>query len=65
MKFEEWADKQFGKEPHRELSKLWEKVNLLRYELRRIEQKIKDKERWIDNRKAALYAWNIKDKEKT
>lgn len=65
MNFDKWFEAQFGKEPHRELSKLWEKTNLLRYELRRIEQKIKDKERWIDNRKAALYAWNIKDKEKT
>jgi hypothetical protein len=66
MKFTEWADEQFGREPgpEKSLSELWEIADTYRRLLRITEEHIKIRENWINERKAALYAWNIKDKEK-
>lgn len=66
MNFGDWFEKQFGKEPESGigLSELWDKADTIRRELQIAEYKIKSREQWLDNRKAALYAWTIKDKDK-
>ncbi len=66
MTFDEWANKQFGKEPHpgKSLLELWQEVDNLNRLLRLTEQRVRDRENWRDKRNAAMYAWNIKDKDK-
>lgn len=66
MKFDEWADEQFGKEPHKgkSLCDLWGEAGSLRRLLRIAEQKVKDREEWCARRTSAQYAWSIKDKDK-
>uniref|UniRef100_A0A6H1Z9J4 Uncharacterized protein n=1 Tax=viral metagenome TaxID=1070528 RepID=A0A6H1Z9J4_9ZZZZ len=66
MKFDTWFEKQFGKEPDRNIpfSKLWDRADSLRHELRIIEDRIANREKWIAARKVALYTWNIKEEDK-
>lgn len=66
MKFDDWFAAQFGPEPHPKssLNDLWNEADHFRRLLRIAEQKVKDREQWIDRRKAALYAWQIGEKEK-
>jgi len=66
MKFDEWFEKQFGKEPHPRLSlfALEDRADSLRRLLRTTEAQIHARENWLDRRGAALYAWNIKEENK-
>ena len=66
MKFDEWFEAQFGKDPYPGLSlpDLYSKIDSLRLVLRETEGQIKAREKRIDQRTAALYAWNIKEKDK-
>jgi len=66
MKFEDWFEKQFGKapQPKNSLSDLWDETDRLRKLLNLAEAQVRERERWIDQRKAALYAWNMKEKDK-
>jgi hypothetical protein len=64
--FDEWFEDNFGKEPSPGISLvgLWEDADKYRRLLKITESKIKDRERWIDNRNAAMTAWEARRREK-
>ena len=66
MNFDDWFEKQFGSQPGPALSlpALWDQADSLRRQLRIIEGHISSRERWFAQRKAALYAWNVRGKDK-
>jgi len=66
MKFNEWFTNQFGKcdIDCDEYFELKEKRISLKEELGKVEEKIKQMDEISMYKKAALYAWNIKDNDK-
>lgn len=64
--FDKWFKEQFGKEPYAKTSILetYEQRDRTKDNLARVEGIIREKEQWLDRRNAALYAWNLKDKDK-
>lgn len=64
MKFDDWLEMQFGKCPNPGLSEALKDVDRLKMKLRIAELKLRDIESWLSKRNAALYAWQIKEKDK-
>lgn len=65
-KFNEWFEAQFGKEPNSQtrLSELYEEEDHIKRNLASIQELIRRRERMVNYRNAAYYAWNLKDGDK-
>ena len=66
MKFDEWFNEQFKGEPTpgKALTDMYDEEASFSSKLAMVRMMIRQRERWLDIRNAALYAWNIKDKDK-
>jgi len=62
--FEEWFRKKFGPPPKVGIIEATKKVDSLRMELFEAKISLRDAEKYLDRRTAALCAWKIKDKDK-
>ena len=66
MKFDEWFNEQFKGEPTpgKTLIELYDEEVSLSSRIAMVRTMIRSREKWMDIRNSALYAWNIKDKDK-
>lgn len=66
MTFDEWFEEYAKKEPHvgKALTDMYDEESSLSSRLAVVRTMIYSREMWLAMRNAALYAWNIKDKDK-
>jgi len=65
MKFDEWFIVKFKGEPTgKSLTDLYDEEASLSSKLAMVRTVIRNREKWLDRRNAALHAWNTKDKDK-